>query len=140
MVPYEFHTGVNHYSNHGQQNEPEKHLNHGEKRRFVKDFFGSTFVDKVQHFVGSDVAVCVTDTPFKLLEVSFLLDFADHCHMGFGDNQVGCAFETELLVDTHRFLTVADLSEEDWMICLVNDPKILVEFDHVLVFREKFAQ
>lgn len=96
MIPEELHTSVDVDSSHSSSNEAEEHLNHSENWRFVQDIFSCSFVDKIKHFVSSNMTIGLTDTPLELLQVYFFLDLADHSHVGLGDCQIGCSSESKL--------------------------------------------
>ena len=82
------------------------------------------------------MAVGVGDAPLEALQVHFSLDFADHCHVGLADDEVGDSLEAEdLLVDGFEFCAVGH-GDEEGRVGLLGDACFGVEVDHVLVLWE----
>ena len=104
----------------------KEHLYHCEKGRFVVDVFTCSLIDKLKHFVGRHVSVCVTDAPLKLLQVRFPLDLADYCHVRFGYDQVRSSFEPELLVKRYCLHAVSYLSKENWLFISMNRSHVFI--------------
>jgi hypothetical protein len=72
------------------------------------------------------MSISVTDAPLELLQVRFLLDLTDHCHVRLGYNQVRSSFEPELLVKRDCLHAVSDLSKENRFGISINGSHVLV--------------
>lgn len=123
------HFGVYSHSYQGNQNESKEHLDHSEEGRFIVDIFSCSLVYEFKHFMGCDVAVGVTDTPFELLQIHLFLDLAHHCHMWFGYDQVGCTLEAKSLIDGHSLHTMCNLCKEGRISVGINRSHILIEIN-----------
>lgn len=68
-------------------------------------FLGS-FVDKFQHFMCCYMIICMRDLPSVLLEVCFLLQLADHCHMRFRYYHIRNTLKFEKFKDRSRIFWI----------------------------------
>lgn len=140
VVPQEAKASVDIDASHCDGDEPKEHLEHGHKRGFVEHIFSGSFVDELQHFVGGDVSVSVTDGPLEPLQVHFLFDLAHHCHVRFGNHQVGSSSESKVFIDFDDVAVVGHLGEKSGVGILVDGSHPFVQIHHVLVFGEEFAE
>lgn len=140
MVPEKLHARVDIHSRQGQPNKPEEHLEHREDGGLIEDIFSCPFVDKVQHLVRCDMAIGLADAPLELLKIHFLLYFAHHRHVRLGDHKVRSPSEAKFGINVHDLGAVGHLGEKGGEVVLVNNPHILVEVDHVLIFGEEVTE
>ena len=85
------------------------------------------------------MSISSTDTPLKLLQIHFPLNFAHHCHVGLRYYQIRSSLKTKLIVNVSILVSVDHLHKKCRVDIVVDGSDVLVKIHQIFVLGEQLA-